>query len=232
MTENLIGLGRRVAEDPRDRNYMMQPVITARTYKNWYTPYPIYDQGNTAQCVAYSGVRFLTSSPVPNERKAKLFEADRGLFLDIYKECLSVDEWPGEDLENGTSIRALMKTLKRRGYITEYRWAYDVETVIQQVINHSPVVMGTDWYMNMFMPHNEHGYLDCSGEFAGGHAWVIVGANRQRENPDGTEGAVRMINSWGDGWGQRGKAWITFGDLAKLIAAQGEAAIAIEVIKQ
>ena len=39
---------------------------------------------------------------------------------------------------------------------------------------------------------------------------------------------MRAVNSWGEGWGQRGRFWLTFGDLDKLIKADGEACVAIE----
>jgi C1A family cysteine protease len=38
-----------------------------------------------------------------------------------------------------------------------------------------------------------------------------------------------MVNSWGPGWGQNGRAWITFKDLDRLIKAEGEAAVAMEM---
>lgn len=83
----------------------------------------------------------------------------------------------------------------------------------------------------MFMPHDKTGYIAPTGPDEGGHAWLIIGANRNRGNPDRTKGAIRMINSWGDSWGsQRGRAWITFRDLDKLIQDDGEACVASEVI--
>jgi hypothetical protein len=105
-----------------------------------------------------------------------------------------VDEWPGEDPDSGTSVRALFKVLKRIGYVREYRWAYDVETLVQQVLAVGPVVMGTSWFYDMMDP-DRWGYIQPTGSSMGGHAWLIIGASRTRVNPDKTIGAVRMINS-------------------------------------
>jgi C1A family cysteine protease len=40
-----------------------------------------------------------------------------------------------------------------------------------------------------------------------------------------------MQNSWGKGWGQKGRAWITFNDLEALIEDYGEACVATEIKK-
>jgi C1A family cysteine protease len=218
-----IGLGRRFKKDTRDRAYLipLQSINQSLAARTWVIPGKVLDQGSTAQCVAYSGVKYLTAYPVRNRPKEKPAE--------IYRECLLVDEWEGEDWDGGTSVRALFKVLKRLGYVSEYRWAFDCETVVNHVLTRGPVVMGTEWHHDMFMPHKTTGYLSVTGPNVGGHAWLIIGANRKRKNPDGSTGAVRMVNSWGDGWGQKGRAWITFRDLEKLIAADGEACVSTEM---
>jgi hypothetical protein len=215
---SLAGLGRLRAPDPRDRQYLLQRPRSVPSHRTWYGG-PILDQGGTSQCVAYAGVKYLLASPVIN----KAIDPEP-----LYRECQRVDEWPGEDYD-GTSVRALFKVLKAKGYIQEYRWAFDAETVIAHVLAAGPVVVGTDWTWGMMDP-DRHGYIAPEGESLGGHAWTIIGANRTRRNPDGTKGAVRMVNSWGPNWGnQNGRAWVTFGDLGKLIAAWGEACVAVEV---
>lgn len=217
------GLGRKPSPpDPRDHRFLMRAVTPTPSAKSrtWYSK-GVLDQDGTSQCVAYSGVKYLTTAPIMNKPKEPPSM--------IYGECLKVDEWPGEDWDGGTSVRALFKVLRSLGYVSEYRWAFDCETVVDHVLTTGPVVMGTSWFRNMFMPHVETGYLECTGANEGGHAWLIIGANRNRRNPDGSKGAVRMLNSWGEGWGQKGRAWITFNDLDKLIKDEGEACVATEL---
>jgi hypothetical protein len=187
----------------------------------WSSP-GVLDQGGTAQCVAYSGFKYLTSGPVINRRPR---ETPRQL----YRECLLVDEWPGEDWDGGTSVRALFKVFQRLGYVSEYRWAFDCETVVNHILTTGPVVMGTTWYTNMSMPHNKTGYVELTGRGDEGHAWLALGANCKRKNPNGTIGACRGLNSWGDRWGQQGRFWITFDDLDRLIQEDGEACVATEI---
>lgn len=218
------GLGRRPSKpDPRDRRFLMrditpEPIVSIR---HWLSP-GVLDQDGTSQCVAYSGIKYLTSYPVRNNPKERP--------EDIYRECLLVDEWPGEDWDGGTSVRALFKVLKRIGYVSEYRWAFDSDTVVDHVLSRGPVVVGTNWTRDMFMPHKRNGYIFYTGTNEGGHAWLIIGANRKRKNPDGTTGAVRMVNSWGNRWGpHKGRAWVTIKDLDKLIKDEGEACVSSEL---
>jgi C1A family cysteine protease len=140
-----------------------------------------------------------------------------------------LDEWPGEDYE-GTSVRAFYKWLKSKGFITEYRWAFDCETVVNHVLGVGPIQMGTIWDESMSNP-DRWGYIapNTSNTDDSGHAWIIVGANRDARNPDGTRGRVTMVNSWGINWGRRGRAFITFEDLEALIKLDGEAAVATEI---
>lgn len=211
-----IGLGRRASKDERDRRFMMRELSTSAIQKTWYAGAPL-DQGATSQCVAFAGVKYLQAAPIMNRPKFPP--------VDIYRECLVEDEWPGEDMDNGTSVRALFKVLKNRGYIGEYRWAFDAETVINTVLVSGPVVVGTVWTRDMFMPHDRTGFIEPTGPIEGGHAWTIIGANRSRK-------AVRMMNSWGRGWGQGGRAWVSFDALQHLIAQDGEACVASEILQR
>ncbi len=219
-----IGLGRRT---PPDRSSDMEHLLPHRSlswgasYRFWSSG-GVLDQDGTSQCVAYAGYKYLTSGPVLNRHPAQTPEA-------IYRECLKVDEWPGEDFDGGTSVRALFKVFQVLGYVDAYSWAFDVESVVAHLISKGPVVMGTNWYTNMFMPHNRTGYLEVSGNLDGGHSYMLCGCDKKRHNPDRTTGAVRMVNSWGVKWGQRGRAWITFKDLDRLIKEDGEACVANEI---
>lgn len=213
------GMGRRAAPDARDKQYPLRvPKVAAIRSRIWNAN-GVLDQGATPQCVAYAGTKYLNAGPIAQPAP--------WLPLELYQRCQVEDEWPGEDYE-GTSVRALFKVLKAAGYIGEYRWAFDAETIVNQVLAAGPVVMGTEWLYEMFVP-DRWGYIQAKGDQAGGHAWLVLGAYRDRQNPDGTKGAVRMLNSWGTGWGLNGRAWLTFGDLDKLVKDAGEACVATEV---
>lgn len=215
----LEGLGRLYAEDERDRQYLLpRRAAPARTFRSWIVPGPVLDQGGTSQCVAYSGGKYLLTHPVVNALPD---------LPTLYRDCQRNDEWEGEDYD-GTSVRALMKVFKARGLISEYRWAFDSQTLLNALLTTGPVVVGTTWHMDMFTP-DRHGYIHPTGSSVGGHAYLLVACNTRRNNPDGSFGAVRILNSWGPGWGQKGRAWMTVRALEQLLGDWGEAALATEV---
>lgn len=215
--------GRRFAPDARDKQFQIpRTTVPANvTQRTWFTR-DVFDQGNSSMCVSYSGIGWLVAGPVRNVKEPPDFR-------DLYLDCQRNDEWPGEEPSyEGTSVRALMRVLKRRGYISEYRWAWSLEPVVNHILATSPVVLGTTWYSSMMQPDAD-GFLKVGGELVGGHAYLAIGANRTKPCPDGTKGAIRIINSWSRDWGQAGRAWVSFKDLTRLLAEDGEAATATEV---
>jgi C1A family cysteine protease len=81
----------------------------------------------------------------------------------------------------------------------------------------------------MFMADSE-GYIDdIGGKDVGGHAYVLIGANRLKQSKHGI-GAVRILNSWGTGWEDHGRAWISFEMLRWLLSQDGEACAATELV--
>lgn len=218
----LAPLGRLVSKDENDKKFLLARPKRGETMparRMWNLTGGILDQGNTPQCVGHAGRHYLNAGPVVNRGGP----AARGL----YDMAQLNDEWEGEDYE-GTSVRGLFKGLKKLGFVNEYRWAFDVETVMKHVLTTGPMVMGTDWYLEMFTP-DRHGYVYPEGENAGGHSWLIIGVDRYRKAPDGAMGAARCVNSWGLNWGERGRFWLTLRALDKLIRADGEACVAPEL---
>jgi C1A family cysteine protease len=220
------GTGRRPSPDPRDKQYLLPRKASALTITKrfWAAPGPVLDQGDTSQCVVYACDKYLTSSPIRN----KGFGSAEGREA-VYKEVQRLDEWPGEDYD-GTSVRAMMKWLKNKGFIGKYSWAFDCATVISHVLTTGPLEMGTIWDAGMSNP-DRWGFIEPNGTDHDdqGHAWTIVGVDREKKRGRTTVGAVRMINSWGRMWGQGGRAWITFDALDKLLRADGEASCAEEI---
>jgi hypothetical protein len=213
-------------KDPQNLDYLIpRKAVSPSVRMKFYPTGPILDQGSTPQCVAYSTVQLLRTGPVSNK-----FTDDPSV---LYHKCQLVDEWDGEDYD-GTSVHAAMKVLKSEGYVSEYRWAYDIGTAINHLLTTGPVLVGTNWYSDMFYPDVKTGFLKVSGFVAGGHAWLWKGVNLDYPCPDGSKGAIRMVQSWGNNWGNgpvRGLAWLSISDAARLIAEDGEVATVTEVLK-
>lgn len=215
------GFGRLFSPDERDLNHPIprRNLQQAPIRKTW-TGGPVLDQGNTPQCVGYAGWGWLASSPIRNRPSFTPTQ--------LYKEAQKDDEWPGDDYD-GSSTRGLYKALQRLGFVSGYQWAFDAETLIGHVLTAGPVNVGTNWYAGMTSP-DRLGFINTTGHKQGGHEWLILGADREKHASDGTIGAARMQNSWSPSWGKKGRAWVSFAALDRLIKDQGEACTAKEVL--
>lgn len=116
----------------------------------------------------------------------------------------------------GTSVLAGLKAGMERGWYQEFRWAFSLNDLILGVGHHGPAVLGVNWYDSLFNPDPD-GMLHVSGNIAGGHSLLAVGVSIPRRK-------FRLHNSWGKSWGLLGDAFISFGDMERLLLEQGEAA--------
>jgi len=235
MRETGPGLGRRRAVDARDRHYPMESVLREarlpRTFRYWNGNRWTGDQGGTSQCVVYAWAHCVERpdiSVTPWHSKGGhvlaagswWFAGTRPLIdLDAaYTWAQANDEWEGSDYD-GTSVRAGAKYLHHNGLIGGYTWAYSATTIAQAVLTIGPVVVGTSWTMDMFIP-DRLGYITPTGEDMGGHAYLIDGVNMQHKT-------FRIKNSWGNKWGRFGFAYLTFDDLDELLSNYGEACLPV-----
>lgn len=224
--------GRIYASDPRDMQHPMRKAIprmgaTLRIERHHHTG-AVLDQGNTPQCVGYTGEQFLSSAPYMM-RKGRRIPSGTSL----YHGAQAHDEWPGTNYA-GTSGRGLMRYLLLLGEITEYVWAQRIEDVRDFILTRGPVCVGSDWYSGMSSPrwvdHPKTGgvrndaYVEPTGHYQGGHEYLFIGYSRRRH-------AFRLINSWGPYWGENGRAWMAYDVANHLIFAQnGDAVSALERI--
>jgi hypothetical protein len=220
MMTDLAGLGRLVSKDERDKKYLLsrRPEAAAKQYRYWKTQ-PALDQRDTSECVGYSAYQWLTAFPISNRPDFTP--------TDLYRLAKANDEWPGSNYE-GSSVRGAFKALKAKGYVSQYRWAPGSREIVDHLLTVGPVVVGTAWTVGMFMPDRLGCIDDVGGEVTGGHAYLLIGANRKKSTPNGL-GAVRILNSWGPSWAENGRAWMSFKFLDWLMKQDGEACTATEI---
>lgn len=202
--------GRASLPDPRDKRFELTARRNTKNARYWRDDYFRGDQGATPHCVGYAWAHWLANAPI------------RGQYLEpagVYTCAQRFDEWRGESYE-GTSVRAGCKVLRSLGFVERFEWATTVDQVATAVLSRGPVVIGSSWFEGMNAT-DDSGFVRVAGELLGGHAWIITGVNVARQR-------FRLLNSWGDAWGERGRAWISAADLAKLLDADGEACSAVE----
>lgn len=223
--EQTHGFGRLHVPDARDAAYPMRaalrpaPLPVSRYYKTGALP---LDQGQTGTCTAHSAVGFLMAAPMMTKAVPSPF--------DIYRDTVANDEFEENDVEAqysdamlqmGTSVRATVQTLRRRGYIKSFVWAESTDDMAKWLLTGKGTVMlGTDWHWNM-SDLDSQGVARLGGGIAGGHAYLCIGYNRITR-------MFRCMNSWGRSFGSVGRFWITHDDMGVLLAAAGEACAAVE----
>lgn len=210
------GMGRSIIDhDPRNHDFPTRGVLHAAdaplVEKAWRRG-SAYDQGQTPQCVAYSGKGMLNTSPfskfVDYEVRSKYVPKF------FYDGAQLNDEWPGEDYD-GTSALGLLRFLTQQKIVKEYRWCFGLKDVLQTLSHWGPVCIGTNWHQSMFTP-DENYFIEPDSATVGGHQYQLVGI-------DPSKRAVEIMNSWGKYWGDRGRAWMSYESLEYLLNDQGDA---------
>lgn len=229
---NEFGLGRRYAPDPRDRRFALAaalPTIPTQVQPGAHVrkfPWrlgPILNQGATSQCTVYSAVGLLQAAP----RLHQLGWTPEQ-FTEVYTAAQQQDEWPGENYD-GTSERAVQKVLQDEKLVSSYLWATDEATAKTYLLTRGMLLLGTDWFTGMDTP-DPHGYVKAEGTVRGGHEFIVrwyYNASHAKY-PDTYE----CVNSWGDGWGQKGIFRMKADDFRYLfIHINGDLCSPIEVLK-
>lgn len=208
-------LGRHVEHDERSRRYPARTTAVQRTVL-WTHSAPVLDQGELGSCTGNALAQCLNTGRFKTSRKRYLDEAAART---LYSRATALDDDPGQwpPTDTGSSGLAVAKAGVQYGYLTGYQHAFGFDHFLG-AIQLSPVIVGTNWYEDMFTPAN--GYLSVSGSAAGGHEYLVLGANLKGQY-------VTMLNSWSKTWGANGRARIRFNDFQRLLNEDGDVTIPI-----
>lgn len=212
-------LDRLFHQDPRSLQFPISAVVPDTIRSKMWRLTQRLDQGHEGQCVSYAWHHEACATPVPRKTPPTKLIRQR------YYRMQQVDPWPGGEYPGanptycGTSVLAGAQVMQEAGFFKEYRWAFGLDDVLRALSHEGPVVLGINWYTNMFTP-GERGLVVPGGDHAGGHAILARGLNvKTRE--------VILRNSWGPDWGDKGDCRIGFDDLTKLLAEGGDACVPV-----
>lgn len=200
--------GRVHAPDDRDKRFAVKKRASMRVSRTW-TLGPRLDQLATPECVAFSAAGWLLSAPISQ------YLNPHG----IYRYAKFDDEWRGEAYD-GTSVRAGARVLAELGFISKYQWAFNVEAIIDTVLEVGPMMIGTNWYAGMATPDASN-IMQPKGRLLGGHAYFLYSANTRSE-------LFGVCGSYGTKWAKRGLTQLSFESMARLLGQDGEACIGVE----
>lgn len=206
-------LGRLPEFDPRSRSFRITDVLPERKPRSytWSLPISPLNQLQTSACVGFAFAHELAARPV------RVQGIDYEYAQGIYRRAQELDEWEGSNYD-GTSVLAGAKAVKESGKIKEYRWAFGLDEAIL-TIGYSPVVIGINWYTGM-METDSDGFIHVTGSIAGGHAIFTNGISLKGKY-------VKLLNSWGQEWGQDGTCKLSFDDFGRLLSEQGECVVPV-----
>jgi hypothetical protein len=214
-------LGRHVAHDSRSLRFRA-PAKDPRKLTSVRHSFliPVLDQGQLGSCTGYAGLNTLATPPFWKATEQPITAAgDPGRFaVGLYSDATRVDPWPGEWEPNDTGSDGLSvaKVLHARGLISGYQHATSLEAALAGLAERV-VMIGTTWLSGMFNPTPE-GQLLLTGDASGGHEYVL-------DELDVSRRRAWMRNSWGPNWGLKGRAWLSWEDLGKLLADRGDCTI-------
>lgn len=211
MTERPV-LDWRPHHDPRSRAYPVRALTTSARPRSYTWRCEAWnDQGVEGACVGFAWSHELAARPVVQPTS----EADARA---IYHRAQQLDTWPGEAYD-GTSVLAGAKAVQERAGLVEYRWAFGLDDLIGAVGLRGPAVLGIPWTTGMW-DTDAAGYVHATGRVVGGHAILAHGVNLPGRY-------FTLRNSWGRGWGVNGGCRISFDDLGRLLADDGEACVPV-----
>jgi hypothetical protein len=213
--------------DERSRKYSVRSLLGTQEIKKqskFWQEGTVLNQGSEGACVGFGWMAEVIAEPVqPDEQPSE--QLGNQLARYYYKEAQKIDEWPGEDYE-GTSVLAGAKIMKQHGLITEYRWCFSIDDIIDVVISKGPVVIGVPWYSTMYYTNN-FDMVVVGGKKVGGHCLVITGYDPEKKVGRQTFEVFKWRNSWGKEYGENGSGYIKVSDLRKLFEEGGEACVPI-----
>lgn len=221
-------LGRHVLHDSRSRRFAA-PARDPATLKSvrHEVHIEILQQGNEGACTGNAGENNLGSGRFWAGGAVVLQGIDHHEFArQLYGDATKLDPWPGEfnpatGIEDtGSDGLSVAKVLQQRGLISGYQHAFSLASTLTALAE-QVVMVGTTWLNGMYEVTGD-GRMQLAGDPAGGHEYVLDELDVEHQR-------VWMRNSWGADWGLEGRAWMSWDDLGRLLADQGDCTILVPV---
>jgi hypothetical protein len=180
-------LGRHVYQDSRSRAFAAQGGATITSVFHRPTNPIALDQGSLGSCTGNAAAKCLSTAPF-------IHDLNESVAVSIYSDATKIDPFAGTypPTDTGSNGLSVMKVCQSRGYISGYRWAFNLDQALSALMA-GPGILGIEWRDDMFTP-DSRGRIKPTGAIAGGHQVTMIGYDKPHEE-------VILVNSWGPDWG-------------------------------
>lgn len=216
-------LGRHVCHDSRSRRFSA-PARDPRKLSSvrHHINIAIMDQGNVGSCTGHAGTAALAADQFWGAGKDAIGVLDPHIYAEhLYSAATELDPWPGVWIpeDTGSDGLSIAKALKNRGLISGFEHAFSLEATLAALALR-PVLIGSAWLGTMYDVDPSDGRVSVDGPELGGHEYLL-------DELDVPNKRVWIRNSWGLNWGIQGRAYLTWDDLGKLLANQGDCTVLV-----
>jgi hypothetical protein len=181
---------------------------------------PVLDQGNVGSCTGNAGIGCLGTDPYFTKIKhSDIYTLDEPGALRLYSAAEVIDgNGPYPPNDYGSYGLSIAKALLNAGMISGYQHTFTLNDALLALTQY-PIMVGMNWYSSMFYPQAD-GRVVPSGRIMGGH-------EVEASEIDAVNQRVWFWNSWGEEWGVKGRFYLTFRDLGKLLSQKGDVIVLI-----
>lgn len=206
--------------DPRDKKFStllafnapkVAEDVKAVDRKFWTMVDPTFrmDQGGEGTCVGHAMTNMLLAGPSEHDTFADFQTVE---LAHQYARALYLETTGDSTYQNGAYPRDACQVLLNRGTISSYWKVEQVDDIIACLLGYGPVAIDIPWYWSMFYGNgplakaygNYWVKVNFDSEHVGYHELALTGIDLAPDN--GAPPFVRLENSWGVGWGQKGTA--------------------------
>lgn len=218
-------LGRHHESDSRSLAYLFAAEIPVIQSVRHIRNIPILDQGNLRACTGFAaegiaGIEpFYTAIPVtnPTDPSAHDITIDNSQAVALYSEATKLDKLPGSfpPDDTGSTGLAVAKAMRRSGLISGYQHVMTLNDMLA-ALQITPLLFGTNWYSSFDMP-DANGLVRITPS-----AYVRGGHEICADEVDAVDHLVGFTNSWSESWGLNGRFYLSWTDLERLLAENGD----------
>jgi hypothetical protein len=219
-------LGRHVRHDPRSLNYLY-PAHEVGELKSirHERRIPVLDQGDLGSCTGNAALGACGTSmlydAIPSTVVGKPTgdsDKDEKQAVALYSAATKLDNYRGTypPTDTGSDGLSVAKAAKNAGLISGYTHCTSLDSALK-ALSQQPVITGVHWYEGMDNP-DSNGLVRVTGSVRGGHEFVL-------DELDVENQLVGATNSWGLGFGIKGRFYLTWDDFGRLLSEEGDVTV-------